>query len=289
MATGFAGAASARRRFLARSLAVAAALPALPALTRQAAAAETPPGAIENRPGGYRFLPGGPVFNSGALPLPGHEIVHVVLSPWVRLDRAWGLIESFLGAAGRTPQAVCGMELRIPQQLSFEGFRAFNAPYIEQLREWGLIFGDYSAVSRTNVAPMLDVPEAPSVHAFSFAAPGEHKGSTFCVSGTADIEPGGRIVAQGNVSREGMRLKLQYVIGVITERLTRLGLSWTDATHTDLCLTRDIGDLLKTVIVPGLQGAAARGLRVHFARPPIIDAEVELETRGVHRELILRV
>jgi hypothetical protein len=37
-----------------------------------------------------------------------------------------------------------------------------------------------------------------------------------------------------------------------------------------------------------LQGAAARGLRVHFARPPIVDSEVELETRGVHRELVLR-
>jgi hypothetical protein len=274
----------ARRRFLARSLALAA---AMPAWAQRAAAAELPV-LIENRPGGYRFLPGGAVFNSGALPLPGYEIVHVVLSPWMRLDRAWGLIESFVGAARRTPQAVCGMELRIPQQLSFEGFRTFNAPYIEQLRKWGLIFGEYSAVSRTNVAPMLDAPEAPSVHAFSFAAPAEGKGATFCVSGTADIEAGGKIVAHGNVSREGMRQKLQYVIGVITERLARLGLSWADATHTDLCLTRDIGDLLETVVVPGLQGAAARGLRVHFARPPIIDSEVELETRGVHRELVLR-
>jgi hypothetical protein len=114
-------------------------------------------------------------------------------------------------------------------------------------------------------------------------------GSTFCVSGTADIGPGGKIIAQGDASKEGMKQKLDYVIGVITGRLGRLGLSWADATHTDLCFTRDIGDLMESVVVPGLRGAAARGLRVHFARPPIVDSEVELETRGVHRELVLRV
>ncbi|MGH8631229.1 MAG: 2-amino-5-chloromuconate deaminase CnbZ [Burkholderiales bacterium] len=282
---GLAAVSSARRRFLAQGLALAAAIPAWPKAVP--AAGETP-ALIENRPGGYRFLPGGAVFNSGALPLPGHEIVHVLFSPWVPLDRAWGAIESAVRAARRTPQAVCGMELRIPRQLSFDGFRGFNAPYIEQLRKWDLIFGEYSAVSRTNVAPLLDTPDEPSVHAFSYATPSDYKGTTFCVSGTADIDPGGRIIAQGDVSQEGMRRKLQYVIGVIGERLGKLGLSWADATHTDLCLTRDIGDLLETVVVPGLQGAAARGLRLHFARPPIVDSEVELETRGVHRELVLR-
>ncbi len=274
-----------RRLFLARGLALAA---PIPGVARLAMAAGEAPSLVDNRAGGYRFLPAGAVFNTGALPLPGHEIVHVLFNPWVPLDRAWGAIEAVLRQAGRPAQAVCGMELRIPQQLTFDGFRAFNAPYIEQLRKWGLIFGEFSAVSRTNVTPFLDAPRVPSVHAFSYAAPSDQPGTTFCLSGTADIDSGGKIVAHGDVSGEGMRRKLQYVVGVITDRLGRLGLSWSDASHTDLCLTRDIGELLETVVVPGMQGAAGRGLRVHFARPPIVDSEVELETRGVRRELVLR-
>jgi hypothetical protein len=276
---------AARRRFLAWGVALAV---AASTLSRPRAAAAQSAEFIDNGPGGYRFLPSGPVFNSGALPLPGHEIVHVLFSPWMPMDKAWGAIEHVLRQAGRPPQALCGMELRIPRQLTVEGFRAFNAPYIEQLRKWDLIFGEFSAVSRTNVAVFLDAPSVPSVHAFSYAALSDHKGATFCVSGTADIGPGGKIIAQGDVSKEGMKQKLEHVIGVITDRLAKLALSWADATHTDLCVSRDIGDLMETVVVPGLQGAAARGLRVHFARPPIIDAEVELETRGVHRELVLR-
>lgn len=275
----------ARRRFLAWGVALAATA-SIPFRPRAAAAQVAD--FIDNRPGGYRFLPSGQVFNAGALPLPGHEIVHVLFNPWVPLDRAWGVIDGALRQAGRPPQALCGMELRIPQQLTVEDFRAFNAPYVEQLGKWGLAFGGFSAVSRTNVAVLLDAPSVPSVHAFSYAAPSEHKAATFCVSGTADIGPDGTIIAQGDVSTEGMKRKLEHVIGVITDRLGRLGLSWADATHTDLCLARDIGDLMQTVIVPGLRGAAARGLRVHFARPPIVDSEVELETRGVRRELVLR-
>jgi hypothetical protein len=276
----------ARRRLLAWGVALAA---TASVLSRPRAAAAQTGDFIINQPGGYRFLPAGAVFNSGALPLPGHEIVHVLFNPWAPLDRAWDVIDSTLRQAGRPHQALCGMELRIPQQLTVEGFRAFNAPYIERLRKRGLIFGEFSAVSRTNVAVFLDTPSVPSVHAFSYAVPSDHMGSTFCVSGTADIGPGGKIIAQGDASKEGMKQKLDYVIGVITGRLGRLGLSWADATHTDLCFTRDIGDLMESVVVPGLRGAAARGLRVHFARPPIVDSEVELETRGVHRELVLRV
>lgn len=277
--------APARRRFLLRSMALAA---TVSVFSRPESTAAQPASLIDNAAGGYRFLPAGPVFNAGAIAMAGYEIVHVLFHPWMPLDRAWSAIEAALRDAGRPRQALCGMELRIARQLSFEGFRSFNAPYIDQLRKWGLIFGEYSAVSRTNVAPFLDAPAVPSVHAFSYAAASEQSGTTFCVSGTADIDPRGRIVAQGDVSREGMKKKLEYVIGVITERLGKLGLSWADSTHTDLCVTRDIGDLLETVVVPGLHGAAARGLRVHFARPPILDSEVELETRGVRRELVLR-
>jgi hypothetical protein len=275
----------ARRRFLAAG----AALTLGPA-SRSAAWAQSrvdPPALLDNPQGGYRVLPAGPVFCAGVIPAEGYEIVHALLSPWIPLKDAWGFIETYLKAIGRPVQALSGMELRIPHQLSFEGFRDFNAPYVEQLEKWNLLLGRYSAVCRTNVAPARDAPKEASVHAFSYCAPSESKGITFAVSGTADIDARGKIVAEGDVSPAGMRKRLQYCLDTITERLAMLDLTWSAATHIDLSLVEDIPGLLDSLVVPGLQGAAARGIRLHHARPPIIGAEVELECRGSRRELVL--
>jgi hypothetical protein len=275
----------ARRRFLIRAGALAASAVVAGAA---GAARVNPPALLDNAAGGYRVLPAGQVFCGGVAPNPGHEIVHALFNPWVPLDDAWGLIERHLKSIGRPVQALCGMELRIPRQLTVDGFRAFNAPYIEELRKRDLLLGNYSAVCRTNVAPARDVPSVPSLHAFSYCAANASASTTFCVSGTADIDARGKIVAEGDVSAVGMRWRLQHCVDVITERLAMLELDWSAATHVDLCVVQDIPGLMESVVVPGLQGATARGVRVHVARPPIIGAEVELECRGVRQELVLR-
>jgi hypothetical protein len=241
---------------------------------------------VANSEGNYRFLPAGEVFNSGALPDEGYEIVHALFSPWLPLARGYEAIENYLKSIDRPIQALCGMELRVPKQFSFEGFREFNIPYIEQLRKWELVFDKFSAVSRTNVAPALDAPSQPVVHAFSFTAPATGKGKTFVVSGTADIDQG-KIVAGSDVSLAGMKRRLEYVVEIIGKRLEQLGLDWSAATHIDLCYAQNIGGMLGSLLVPELKGAAARGLRTHFARPPIVGSEVELEARGVNREIVL--
>jgi hypothetical protein len=275
-----------RRRFLGGSLAMALALAAR-ATAAQDKPIINPPALLENEAGGYRVLPAGQVFCGGIVPVEGHEVVHALFSPWVPLSSAWGLIESHLKGIGRPVQALCGMELRIPAQLTPEGFRDFNAPYIEELRRRDLIIGRYSAVCRTNVAPAGEPPKEPVVHAFSYTDTTTPSGRTFCTSGTADIDPRGRIVAEGDVSAAGMRKRLQYCVDVISERLAELGMSWLDATHIDLCYARDVDDLLGALVVPGVQGSAARGIRVHHARPPIAGSEIELECRGVRREIVL--
>ncbi len=277
-------AASSRRRFLAG----AAALAAAPLLTTPVMAGRVnPPALLDNQAGGFRVLPAGGVFCGGVVPLEGHEIVHVLVQPWIPLERAWGFIEDYLKSLGRPVQALCGMELRIPRQLTLEAFRGFNRPYAEQLAKWNLVLGPYSAVCRTNVVPALDTPGQPVVHAFSCSMPSDAIGATFCVSGTADIDARGQIIAAGDVSPAGMKQRLQYCVEVITERLAMLELNWSAATHIDLCVAEDIPGLMAGVVVPGLQGAAARGSRVHHARPPIVGTEVELECRGCRRELVV--
>ena len=275
----------ARRRLLAQALALSAA-PSLSSLA-PAAAIVNPPALLANDLGGYRILPAGSVFCGGAIALPGHEIVHALVNPWVPLKDGYGFVQAYLESIGRPVQALCGMELRSPRQMSFEEFRAFNAPYVEQLNKWNLVLGRYSAVCRTNVVPAREAPKEASLHAFSYCVPSDYKAATFCISGTADIDQRGKIVAEGDVSPAGMKLRLQHCIDVITERLAELELQWSAATHIDLCVAQDIPGLLDGVVVPGLQGAAIRGIRVHLARPPIIGSEVELECRGVRREIVV--
>ena len=41
-----------------------------------------------------------------------------------------------------------------------------------------------------------------------------------------------------------MKLRMQHCVDVITERLTMLELTWSDATHIDLCVAQDIPGLM---------------------------------------------
>ena len=275
-----------RRSFLQAGLAASAA-GLLPKALAQTKPRINPPALFENIPGGYYVLPSGVVFSGGVLAMEGHEIVHALMKPWIPLKDAWGFIEAYLKGLGRPVQALCGMELRIPQQLSSDAFRTFNGPYVEQLEKWELLLGRYSAVCRTNVAPARDVPKEPSVHAFSYCIPSRHNGTTFCLSGAADIDARGKPVAEGDVSPAGMKKRIAHCLEVITGRLAEIALDWSVVTHTDLCVVQDITGLWETLIAPGLQPALRHGVRVHLARPPIVGSEVELECRGVRQELTL--
>lgn len=275
-----------RRNFLKTSLALGSASVLARALAQNKPRIN-PPALFENIPGGYHVLPSGGVFSGAAIAMAGYEIVHALMRPWMPLKESWGFIEAYLKGLGRPVQALCGMELRIPQQLSADAFRTFNGPYVEQLQKWDLLLGRYSAVCRTNVAPARDIPKEPSVHAFSYCVPSSHNATTFCVSGAADIDARGRPVAEGDTSPAGMKKRLTHCVEVITGRLEEIELDWSAVTHTDLCVVQDIPGLWDSVIAPGLQPATRHGVRVHLARPPIVGSEVELECRGVRQEITL--
>jgi hypothetical protein len=48
-----------------------------------------------------------------------------------------------------------------------------------------------------------------------------------------------------------------------------------------------LDDLIGELLMPALEGAGRRGVRVHNARPPIVGTEVELECRGALREVVV--
>src|ERR1700731_2099058 len=97
---------------------------------------------IENVKGNYGFIRSGGPFSSGCVARPGFE-----------------LVEHHLKQAGRPIDALCAMELRIPQPLTIKAFEEFNRPYVARMQSWGLEVDGANAVARTNVA--LEVSPGP--------------------------------------------------------------------------------------------------------------------------------
>jgi len=233
--------------------------------------------------GGFRFLPGSPVFAGGAVAEPGFAIVHVLLSQWLPLAQGYGLVERYLKERDRPIQALCGMQLRLPRQLDADGFTAFNIPYVAKLTEWGVVENRMNPVSRTNVAPAAAAPAEPSLHAFTYTIPYAGSARTFTMSGMTERGPSGTIAAEGDTTPEGMQRKLAYLIGAVTDRISELGFAWKDATHVELYSGADIPGALAS-LAERAQGASPRGVRWYHGRPPVTLLEVELEARAVLRE-----
>lgn len=260
-------------------------LAASPLLAISDARAQAP--AMISRPGsGYRFLPGGPVFAGGAVAEPGYEVVHALLARWLPLEQGYPLIEGHLKSLGRPMQALCGIQLRLPRQLSAEEFSEFNAPYVTRLKAWDLIYQGLNPISRTNVSPALNAPQAPSLHAFSYTVASDRKAATFTMSGMTERGPGTSVIALGDVSPAGMQSKLAHVLSVVTKRIAELGFDWHNATHVELYAAEEIPGAMASLAAKAT-GAMPRGVRWRYGRPPVVGLEVELEARAVAREVVV--
>jgi hypothetical protein len=242
-------------------------------------------GLLENRAGNYRILPSGVAYCSGIVPDEGFEVVRAELQSWVPLEQAYDFIESHLKSIGRPVQAFCGIELRVPAPLSFDKWSSFNVPYLEQLRKWGLTFGDYSCVCRSNIALDLHAPTTTSMCAFSYTVPAAAKGTTFLLSGQADIGSDGKIIAEGDTSPAAMQKRTRFTIDTVGDTLKKLGRSWAETTRIALFHVHDIPDLWGRALLGSLGEPIGRGVLVYRARPPIAGGEVELEARAIRQEL----
>jgi len=260
-------------------------LAAGPLLAISSVRAQAP--AMISRPGsGYRFLPGGPVFAGGAVAEPGFEVVHAVLARWLPLEQGYALVEAHLKSLGRPMHALCGMQLRLPRQLSAGEFSEFNAPYVARLKAWDVLYDGQNPVSRTNVSPALNAPRDPSLHAFSYVVVSDRNTLTFTMSGMTERGSGTSVIALGDVSPDGMQRKLAHVIAVVTGRLAELGFDWRDATHVELYAAEEIPGAMAALAAKAT-GAMPRGVRWHYGRPPVVGLELELEARAIARELIV--
>ncbi|UCE31355.1 MAG: hypothetical protein JSW68_15255, partial [Burkholderiales bacterium] len=140
--------------------------------------------------GGYRYIPAVSQYSGGVAAQPGFRIERVRFSRVLPLREGFERIERLLAEAGRPNASFCACELRSPAPFTEQGFRDFNAIYIETLRRWGLMDGQTNPVARSNVCPEIDPPSEPCFHAFSFTVPTAGAPSSFVIAGSAEARPG---------------------------------------------------------------------------------------------------
>jgi len=248
---------------------------------------------IENPGGNYRFLKGISPYSSGVVAAPGYEIVHVTLDAPLVFQSGFRLIARHLAGVRRPLQALCGVELRSPRPFSFEGFAEFNACYRATLADAGILVDGLNPVARTNVAPDIHPPAEPSLYAFSYTVPGPESDArpTFVVAGAGELLEGRldpqAIVRPGDVSADAIREKAAYVMQCMTARLRGLGVGWDQVSSVSIYTVHDIFPFLQDEILPGLGSAGWHGVRWHYARPPIVGVEYEMDVRGVGTEFHL--
>ncbi len=249
--------------------------------------------------GHYRYIKAVFQYSGGVAAEPGFEIERACFLKPLPLVDAFAAVEAHLKTLGRPITAFAACELRSPAQFTDQGFIDFNKAYVTTLGRWGIYQGGQgnndpvNPVARTNVCPVYDAPKAPVMAAFSYTVPTVSKRGTFILAGGGEARAHAgtyreRIVRLGDTSPEGLREKVLFVIAEMERRLALLGFGWADAISTQAYTVQNIGHLVGELLASrGIGGIGAAGLTWHYARPPVIDLEFEMDVRGAAREIVL--
>lgn len=241
--------------------------------------------------GDYRFVKGVFPYSAGVAALPGFALERARFRKPVAVAEGFRAIAAHLESLGRSRTAFAACELRSPAPFTEEGFVAFNRLYVGTLTEWKLFRDGVNPVARSNVCPEIDKPAAPSFYAFTYTVPASTQGpEDFVVAGSGEALEGhanyrDHITARGDLSPAGLKIKARWVLGEMERRLGALGKSWAEVTETQAYTVHDLHPFLAGEIVA--RGAAPGGLTWHFARPPVVELEYEMDCRGVAREIVI--
>lgn len=241
--------------------------------------------------GGYRYIPAVFQYSSGVAAEPGFEVERVRLLEPLALADGFAFVERHLTGLGRPSTAFAACELRSAAPFTEQGFHDFNREYVKTLARWGIYRDEINPVARTNVCPEHGKPAEPVLYAFSYTVPARNaKRGSFIVAGGGEVRGGtgsfrSRTVRYGDISPQAMREKVRHVVAEMERRLAALGFTWQDAVSTQAYSVQDIGAFVGPEIAA--RGAAAGGLAWHFARPPVVGLEFEMDVRGAAREIAL--
>jgi hypothetical protein len=240
--------------------------------------------------GNYRFIPAVFQYSSGASADSGFEVERVRFDQLLPLPEGFAQAAKYIQAAGRPLTSFCACELRSPGAFTEDGFRKFNEHYVKTLAAWKIFDGTTNPVARSNVCPEIDPPSEPSFYAFSFTRPGQTAAASFVIAGGAELRGGSgtypeRIVRYKDLTPDAMKEKVRFTVGSMEERLGEFGYGWKDTTAVQAYTVHDFHPVVADELVR--RGAARSGLTWHFARPPVVDLEFEMDCRRVARETVI--
>ena len=240
--------------------------------------------------GHYRFIPAVFQYSSGVAANTGFEIVRVRFDRLLPLADGFDRAKSIMQADGCAPTAFCACELRSPAAFTEDGFRAFNEHYVKTLAAWGIFDGTTNPVARSNVCPDIDPPAVPSMYAFSYVRPKADAPPSFVIAGGAESRDGPgtypeRIMRYRDLSADGYAEKVRFTVASMAQRMNELGFAWPDATAVQAYTIHDFHAVAAKELVA--KGAARSGLTWHYARPPVVDLEYEMDVRRVMTELVV--
>ena len=241
--------------------------------------------------GGYRFVKGPFQFSGGVAAEPGFEVERARFPRPVALEAGFRAIEAHFEAVGRPLTAFCACELRSPAPFTDTGFTEFNRLYVGTLEKWGVYRNGVNPVARSNVCPEKEPPATPSFYAFSYTVPPRGGARpTFVIAGCGEAPEGqgsyrDRIIRYGDTSPDALREKAHWVHDEIERRMRALGVGWGDATATQVYTVHDLHPFLADEIAG--RAAMPAGLTWHFARPPVIGLDYEVDVRGVRSEIVI--
>jgi hypothetical protein len=246
---------------------------------------------VANERGGYLFLPGQPFFSLGAIAASAFEINRAIFRQPPVFPEGLSAVERHLRAAGRPPQALCGLELRNGRQANMQEFMTFNERYIESLRKVGMLVNDQMPVTRSNLV-VTGAEAVHRIHAFTYTVPASSPSSrtpTFVTAGIPEVRfgPQSEIVARDDVSLNGLRQKTTFVLETIAGLLNIMGVGWRDVTGIQLYTVRDLHPLVESVVLPQIGDAAQRGIQWHYVLLPLEGGDVEIDVRSVRAELTI--
>jgi len=247
--------------------------------------------------GGYRYLPSVFQYSAGVAAEPGYQLVQARFSSWLPIEDAFICIEQHLKKIGRPLTAFAHCELRSPRQFDDQGFIDFNRKYVSTLEQWGIYQSKsekhsfVNPVARTNVCPEYFEPSEVVMYAFTYTIPtSADSPSNFVISGGGDARSGPepyreRIVAYGDTSNAGLKVKMEFVTNEMTQRLVSLGFNWNDVTTVQAYSVHNIGSLVEEVFAK--QGYLRSGIHWHFARPPVAGLDFEMDLKGAVTQIFI--
>ncbi|WP_255562785.1 hypothetical protein [Polynucleobacter sp. AP-Melu-500A-A1] len=240
--------------------------------------------------GGYRYLPSVFQYSAGVAAEPGFQLVQARFKSVLPIQEAFIYIEQHLNKIGRPLNAFAHCELRSPKQFDDQGFIAFNRKYVTTLEKWGIYQAQtqegsfINPVARTNVCPEYFGPTEVGMYSFAYTVPaGPDASASFILAGGGDAKSGPepyreRIVAYGDTSNAGLKIKMEFVVNEMHQRLESLGFHWSDVISAQAYSVHNIGGLVEEVFAKS--GRMHCGINWYFARPPVSGLEFEMDLRG---------